>query len=543
MMILRRPYAFLTRHIRLIHGILLAFSIFLLYKTIGIISFFGSYIKSNASMEVIDASTTYVTSLMYISCIVIAIFSLIVIYLLSHKKKKITLYLSVLIFYIVMMVAFFLLSSFMYDMQFSSASIRLVNIVRDAFRFTAVVQIAAIGLFFIRTLGFDLKHFDFKKDILDLGIDKKDNEEYEFEFKFDREKTKASLSKRIRYFKYFYKENKFVFIFIYSVIFIVISVLLLKYFMSIEKVYKEGEVFSDNYFNMSVINSYKVTTNSSGNKISNKKFYIITKINFQNKTSIEQLIGTKYLKLSYSDYELIEPIVSENKNFTDFGVNYYSQTLKANEDRTFNFIFEVPIEYYNEVFDLKYLYDVEYVKNELEYKYRRIRLSPKEFNDNKENVTSATLGNEMSFDGSLLGNTKIKIDDIKLNDTFYYNLVKCSNSICENRRKSITAATSENFDLTLMRIHYNIDFDYNALGSKYTNDTFISRFGTIRFIVNGKEYNNRITLRDVTPFKTDDYAFVEVRDKLKLAEKIYLDFTIRDKVYTYVIKDTEKVVE
>ena len=116
-------------------------------------------------------------------------------------------------------------------------------------------------------------------------------------------------------------------------------------------------------------------------------------------------------------------------------------------------------------------------------------------------------------------------------------MIKCSNSVCDTRRNTITATASENIDLTLMRIHYNIDYDYDTLGSRYTNDSFISKFGTIRFEINGKEYNNRVVLRDVTPFKTNDYSFIEVRDKLKRADKIYLDFTIRDKVYTYVIKD------
>ena len=103
--------------------------------------------------------------------------------------------------------------------------------------------------------------------------------------------------------------------------------------------------------------------------------------------------------------------------------------------------------------------------------------------------------------------------------------------------------TAENFDLTLMRLKYDIDFDEEVLGSKYDNDLFISKFGTIRFEVNGKEYNNRLELVDMTPYYTKDYSLIQVRDKLKKAEKIYLDFNIRDKVYTYVIKDEPKEEE
>ena len=71
----------------------------------------------------------------------------------------------------------------------------------------------------------------------------------------------------------------------------------------------------------------------------------------------------------------------------------------------------------------------------------------------------------------------------------------------------------------------------------------ISKYGSIRFTINGKEYNNRVELTNVTPFPTGKYVFIEVREKLKKAEKIYLDLTIRGKVYTIVIKDSEKEQE
>lgn len=59
----------------------------------------------------------------------------------------------------------------------------------------------------------------------------------------------------------------------------------------------------------------------------------------------------------------------------------------------------------------------------------------------------------------------------------------------------------------------------------------------IRFVINGKEYDSKIRLNDVTPYDTNNYVFLEVREKIMKAEKIYLDFTIRDKVYTYIIKE------
>ena len=47
-------------------------------------------------------------------------------------------------------------------------------------------------------------------------------------------------------------------------------------------------------------------------------------------------------------------------------------------------------------------------------------------------------------------------------------------------------------------------------------------------------------MKDVTPYPTENYAYLEVREKIVDAEEIYLDFTIRDKKYTYIIKEQKK---
>ena len=154
-------------------------------------------------------------------------------------------------------------------------------------------------------------------------------------------------------------------------------------------------------------------------------------------------------------------------------------------------------------------------------------------------IATKSLGEDLSFDGSLFGNTNIKIHDIKMSDTFYYNVTKCKNMVCNTKLNSITSRQVTQFDLTLMRIHFDLNFD-ESLGEYYENSKFIEQFGSIRFEINGKEFNNRLTLVDVTPITTKDYVFIELRDKVKNADKIYLDFTIRDKVYTYVIRDNVK---
>ena len=542
-MILRRPYAFLAKHFRAIHAILLMGAFFLMFKIYNLVSFFGSYIRNNgAPSDVAEASSKYVPISMILVTVLMVLVVGIIIYLLKHKKKKIKAYLFIIIFYIVLTILLLWMTSFLSGLQWSSPGIRFISIIRDAFRSCLIIDIVVMGLCFIRAIGFDVSKFDFKKDLLDLGVEEADNEEYEFDFKIDKDALKAKARKKLRYFKYFYKENKFVFIALEVIVVLVIGSLVLKIFTGREKIYKQNQYFESSSLKMRVLDSYKTKTNTFGSKINTKYFYVITKVEFQNKTGYDYTIDSGELRLSYSDYELTAPTTSENSNLSEFGVNYFSQIIKPYETRTFNFIFEIPVEYYYEDFTLKFLYNIEYVDSEMKYLYKKIALNPKEFGETAQTVTTAKLGEEMSFEGSLLGNTKITINDISLNDTFYYNIIKCAttNSSCNTMKRSINAKTTETFDLTLLRLNYKIDYDYDTLGAKYSNELFISRFATIRFEVNGKEYNNRLNLVDVTPYYTNDYAFIQVRDKLKLADKIYLDFRIRDKVYTYIIKETPK---
>jgi hypothetical protein len=93
-----------------------------------------------------------------------------------------------------------------------------------------------------------------------------------------------------------------------------------------------------------------------------------------------------------------------------------------------------------------------------------------------------------------------------------------------------------------MRLNYSIEFDYETLGKNYLVDDFLARFAQIRFVVDGiknnETMNHNLKIKDITPVYTNKYSFIEVKNVLKRADIIYLDFTIKDKVYTYILKDT-----
>ena len=461
----------------------------------------------------------------------------------KYKKKPIMFYLYVLITHILLLLSFFYASSFLGTLEFELPDLRFVSIVRDVYRFMSYVQIPIIVICFVRAIGFDVKKFDFKKDLLDLGIDEEDNEEYEFELKLDSEDIKAQTKKRIRKFKYFYKENKFLFV-ILGIAIIVISIsLIVNSILSIEKIYKQGDLIELGNFNVRILDVYKTNVDASGVKVNTKYYYLITKLRIENTSGYNSTFNKGIMRLSYSDVGSTVPTTEMNSKFPEFGVTYFSQIINAGETRDFVFIYEIPIEYYNNHLMLKYLMNVTYSDGKMNYEYKKVDLNPKEIPTETVRKVTKKLGEELVFEDSVLGDTKIVINNIKLADTLFYDTVKCSNGVCNTKNNTISAVKNSNFDLTLMQVDYNISYDYDMLGENYNNKKFISTFGSIRFEINGKEYHNRRALDDVTPFYTNNYSFLQVRDKLKSADKIYLDFTIRDKVYTYVLFDKNEEKE
>ena len=55
-MILRRPYAFLIKHFRLIHLILFALLAIITYNASTVLNFFKDYITANGNMEILSSN-------------------------------------------------------------------------------------------------------------------------------------------------------------------------------------------------------------------------------------------------------------------------------------------------------------------------------------------------------------------------------------------------------------------------------------------------------------------------------------------------------
>lgn len=542
-MILRKPYAFLVKHFRLIHVVLLLLMAYVAYSLYNVFDFYNGYIAMSLTTNDYAYIASHFLGFFSVMAILLTNFiSGVMLYLLKHKHKPIVLYGALIAIYSLTFGLMLFSVVFVGNFQFSPPTPVTIRIVRDIVGITFVAQILFIGIVFVRAIGFDVKKFDFKKDVQDLGITDEDNEEFEFEINLDTQDIITKIKKRIRYFMYYYRENIVVFYAVYAVIIIIAISSIVSFFTSLEHTYKQGEQYQVGSVVYKVTKSYRTLNNSKGNRINDKYFYVVVKFRVKNVSDRGATLNTKNMKLFYDNVYSTTPNNKVYNNFKEYGTQYYNQVINPGEERDFIIIFEAPIEYYSRRLKLKTLYNAYYDKEgAVQYSYRTVRLDAEL--DEEKIVTMETkhLGEEMSFQGSILGDTTITIKDFKLSDTFYYNITNCTEESCRSAKADISASTKQNVSLTVMRLNYDLKFDTAATGANYNVNDFIARFGRIRYVINGikdnQSMNHNLVLKDLTPLYTNKISFIEVKNILNRADIIYLDFRIRDKIYTYVLKD------
>ena len=204
-MILKRPYAFLIKHFRLIHLIICLLLLFLINNTNGVLDFFKGYISGDITDFVV---TDYINIWMYLAIIVIILLVLSMILLMRKKDKPLLIYILTIVEYSAVFVCFAYASSIIQVLQRNILDQKTIRLARDVVSFALIGQWLFLIPYAIRAMGFDIKKFDFKRDLKELNLTDADNEEFELELGIDKEKINIKLRRKLRELKYYYKENK-----------------------------------------------------------------------------------------------------------------------------------------------------------------------------------------------------------------------------------------------------------------------------------------------------------------------------------------------
>ena len=526
-MILRKPYAFFIKKFKVIHAILAVLISFVLYRFITLYNFFRLYSIDYRGVLGDFSVTRYIGSFSLVFIIFILLLTILLLSVLFYKKKPLNLYVYNLLLYVFVLIVFFFCHRNLGQIDRSILDVRVSKALRD-FCFIAVIfQVISLIFVIVRTIGFDIKKFDFSSDLQELDISDEDSEEIEVALDFDINNVISSFRKNIRNFKYFYFEHRFL-INIIALIIIVFSGLIIYYYASaFSTSVGEGKSFSAGGSTINVTDTYIVDSDSFGNRIvSNDSAVVLIKFQIKGYSKIFN-IGGVTLRIGEFSYAHDNDLA---KKIDDLGVPYSNEKLTS-EFKSYILAFEIPSSLDDKAMKLKFNNGSIFTGGKIVSKYCYVNLNKKDLrkSDGKYN---SKLGKSINFNDSILGVSNLKINSYEINDNFKLSYNYCySKGKCYESFEYLTPSTSGSYFKSLMKI----DGEFNL--NDFSVYDFFNTYGYINYKIGDDWYKSRIQSSTVKPKKAkSEDLYIEVPLDSKDSSSLYFTFEIRNKSYKYALK-------
>ena len=510
-MILRKPYAILIKNFKLIHIILAIFMGYLFYKTNMVLSFLNEYLSSVATTISSDVTSSLFGPLLIISLIIVILGSIIILSLMHFKDKPVKFYIFNILIHIILAVFYYVTFSIIKSLEVGLVDIRVLKVIHD---FTLIaLMIQFVGLIFVifRATGFDIKNFDFKKDLEDLNITTSDNEEFEVDLEVDTGKLKRKFNKKIRHLRYIYLENKLLFNIIGSISIALISFLIYLNVGVYNKTFQLDEAFKTNQFIFNFTDSYVTKYDYQGVEI--KKDYQYVAIKLSIKKLYNQNINLKTAKfyLNVGGKKFYHTTNYKDRLFA-LGETYINQDITT-EFQDYILVFEIPDSLIRKKMILNYVDN----NNDI------IKINVGPSNLNKKNVKeSASLTQALDFKDSPLKEVSMKINSYEIAPTFtlHYNYCvsssNCYDSIEYLKDKYFTACNAEG-KLGVIDENENtkIDFKYTTIQKIEGTDLIQATQDNNTIEIYSKEFQKISELDNAKIEQNSNYIKLYNNDEIK----------------------------
>ena len=507
-MIIRKPYAFLIKNFKLIHFIMLIISAFVLYKTNISLGFFNDYVKTRQFID----SDTLINDTIPLTMVLLPFLLIgmsIMIFILFRKKDKPTLfYISSIMYYIAFIVVVVISRGIMTTIIFDGIDPRIARIVRDIWSIGYYLQFIIVGFYLIRTIGFDVKKFNFGEDIHELQISEEDSEEIELSTRFDRDKLKMKAAMQREEWKAFYYENRFMIIFILFILLIVMPGVFIARTIVANKRYTENEVIKLDNFEFKVLETYITKKDNSGDVLfKGNNSYLIVKFNINNLSETKRGLKLNNLRLEIDDNVYLPKTIYYD-SFTDLGKGYIDQTI-SKESKDFIAVYVLNDSELKKNIVLRYTDSIKVKNNEASAIYYRININPKNIDEDIRKVTY-NMGQELIIKNN---NISFKIDESDIKEYYTYTL--------NNKTKYIVYTTG-------IVLCLNSESSIDLLKA-------LKEFGSIKYTIDNRTYTENIVNITPSTYKGSN-LYLGVREYIKDASSIELIFKSRTIEYIYKIK-------
>ncbi len=535
-MIIKKPYAFLIKKFRWIHGILFVMLAYLGIRSVEIYTFFSDYATNHTYTLSSTLASEYIDILLFAVTVLAILFSALIYFILSMKNKDRKTYMWLCLYYLLLFAYFIYIFGIFHGLEQVGLKFESIRAIRDISAIVLLPQIAFLFIILGRTLGFNIKQFDFKKDLEELQIDTSDYEEVEVVFGKNNYKTARFIRKFLRLTKYFILENKFFVTIVASIIVLITSLVVFINLKVYNVDYNENEEIIANNLSYKITNSYIVTKDLSGNTLSNDKSYIIVKLTVSNKTSTDYNLVRETYRLE-DDNEMLIPTFGLENQLSDLGKSYSPMEIRSGVTETLIVAFEVPTESIKKeyIFKIKNYNDAQF--GNIETKYKDIIIKPKEIDKKETEIGKYYLPIEVNFNKSMLEESTTTITEFTIDKTFKETYNYCIKETCSKNTNIIKPSTVGKGEVGVLRLKARTTIDDNIYIKKYVKDIadIITSFGKVEYRVYGKYKSAKITKIN-NKLSNSEYVYLEVPLELEEANKIEIILTIRGAKYTFVLK-------
>ena len=535
-MIFRKPYAFFIKYFRIINLVIAVLMAVLIYHTFRIGKFLTDYINDYImATDGFDLSN-YINFYIFLLTLLVIILTIVVTSVMFVKNKPKKLYLFNLLVYISLVVLYMVDYNVMHDIYDRILDIRVSKALRDINYIAVGVQIVSFLAMLVRSTGFDIKKFDFGKDLQELEIDVKDNEEFEVAVEFDKNKIRRNARNKIRKTKYFYVEHKFLINVILIVFIVVITFTIFVSKTIYQDNHSQNQIFSASEFQFNVKNSYITKTDQNENEVTSGALVIVKvdvrKFNDDEKKYLNT--GLITLRIENNSYAITNKY---NGYLTDVGTAYTNDNLST-DFTSYIFIFEIPESQMHKSMKLKINDNISYVRGQIGAKNIFVKLKPLDLT-NKEQSEDKRLGDTLSFSGSMLGETTFSVTKYEIANKFKIEYNFCSKKDrCNTSYEYVTPTATGNYFKTLMKVDGTFEED-ETMNLEDVDDIyyFLNKYATINYKINNNWYEHKINSKLVKPkIGNDNYYYIEVNKDIEKATSIYLRFNVRNYTYKYILK-------
>lgn len=520
-MVFKKPYAFFVKYFKVINLILAVVFSLIMYKM---------YLLNGVLNDIYDATLTNYSSLqatylgfsMYLLMFIELALLLIVIILLKRKDKPLRDYLLGVGYLVLIFIFFLSVSNLFLRLESVIIEPASLKVYSDLSLLIMLPLIYLIFRYLMITIGFDIKKFNFTKDIIELKSEEDDNEEVELMFTKDSYKYKRGIRRYFREMKYYASENR---LFIYIILGVFV-VGLLSTFVGINIFNSSkvniNETFVAGTFSYRVSDVYETQYDMHNSYVKKGYKFVIANVNVRNNSGINSAIDFNRIRLFYDD-EYVYANNYYNGYFTDLGNPYNNNSLLSGENVDYIFIFRVPNSYKSNKYTIKFYDKNVFEEEELNADYKVIKVKSKNL-DKKINTINLKLNDKANFENKSYGNSNITIKSFEKNSSYKYK---------ENNLTKII--TPKNSNSLLLIVEYDLVIDKNSemFNNLKKDKEFFNNFVKITYELNGKE--KVINGNDIINVGIDKKIFINVPYNFQNAQNIKFIIKFRDSEYIYTL--------